>query len=301
MERSFAWDADPVNGEYDRVYYFADFANYFSTFVENGYVPKHQDALSVMANDDMTVSLNIGKLFMDGYMYENTDPLILNIDPADGVLSRIDRISITWSKSKKEICAGVIKGEPSYSPVAKVIRRNADYKDYIVADVEIRAGAIRILQKDIIDQRLNDEVCGMAVGFLNQINTRELYLQIQEDLKFFRETSESGFVDWKNSFESAMELWTGGQQADFQKWKQNAKEEMQEYFEDFQTTTETWIDHIKDSLDDNAATALQKQIDEIKYYYVLEETLYVPQTSASVSQGVLMLGTEKTVGGENEY
>jgi hypothetical protein len=134
------------SGEYDRVYYFADFANYFSTFVENGYVPKHQDALSVMANDDMTVSLNIGKLFMDGYMYENTDPLILNIDPADGVLSRIDRISITWSKSKKEICAGVIKGEPSYSPVAKAIRRNADYKDYIVADIEIRAGAIRLIE-----------------------------------------------------------------------------------------------------------------------------------------------------------
>ncbi len=296
MERSFAWDADLVNGNYDREYLFEEFANYFATFVGNGYFPKTEDALQVIANGDMTVTLRKGKIFVDGYMYENTDSKVLQLDPADGVLKRIDRISIVWAKGGKYIRSEVLKGAPSYNPVPATVRRNADYKDYVVADILIEAGAIRISQKDITDQRLNDEVCGMAAGLIKQISTTAFYKQIQDDLKYFREENESEFSAWKKAFEEAMNGWTGGQQNDFQKWKQEAKEELREYFESFQTTTDTWIEHVKDSLDDNAAVSLQKQIDEIKYYYVIEDTLYVPQTSAGISNGILMLGT----GGRNE-
>lgn len=296
MERSFAWDADLVNGNYDREYLFEEFANYFATFVGNGYFPKTGDAVQVIANGDMTVTLRKGKVFMDGYMYENTDNKILQLDPADGVLKRIDRISIVWAKGGKYIRAEVLKGTPSYNPVPTPIRRNADYKDYVVADILIDAGAIRINQKDITDQRLNEEVCGMMAGLLQQISTTAFYKQIQADLKYFREDNESAFSAWKKTFEEAMEGWTGGQQDDFQHWKQEAKKELLEYFESFQATADTWINHVKDSLDDDAATSLQKQIDEMKYYYVVEETLYVPQTSASISNGILMLG----VGGQNE-
>lgn len=297
MERSFAWDADMVDGKYDREYLFGDFANYFETFIENGYVPKTDDALQVMANGDMTVTLKKGKAFMDGYMYENTDDKILQIDPADGILSRIDRISVMWMKEQKAIIADVLKGVPSYNPVPTSVRRNADYKDYVVADILVEAGAIRVLQKDITDQRLNDDVCGMCVGFLNQINTKKLYIQIQKDLEFFRETSEREFSEWKKTFEEALQGWTGGKKDDFENWQREAKDEMKEYFEMFQSTTEAWINHIKDSLDENAAANLQRQIDEMKYYYVIEDTLYVPQTSTSVAEGILMLGT----GGTNEY
>lgn len=52
----------------------------------------------------------------------------------------------------------------------------------------------------------------------------------------------------------------------------------------------TWFDSIKGQLDTDMAGNLQNQINEMKFYYVLEGTLYLPQTAASASDGILMLG-----------
>lgn len=52
----------------------------------------------------------------------------------------------------------------------------------------------------------------------------------------------------------------------------------------------TWFDAIKGKLGTDVAGDLQNQINEMKFYFVLENTLYLPQTSASASDGVLMLG-----------
>lgn len=277
MEKSFAWDADLVNGEYDKVYYFEDFANYFASFINSGYFANPSEALQVIANGDMTVTLKAGKMFIDGYMYENTDNLTLALEPADGVLKRVDRISVTWEKNGKDIRATVLKGSPSYNPVPVVLRRTADHKDYIVADILVEAGAIRIEQKDITDQRLNPDVCGVAAGIIKQFDSETIYKQILSDLNYFKEIRESGFLEWQ----------------------QGQLEEMESYFQKFQTTIETWFNNIKGQLDTDAAGNLQNQIDRIKGMYVLDHTLYLPNTSTSVSDGTLYLGTaEANEGGE---
>lgn len=241
MEKSFGWNADLVDGQYDKEYLFEDFANYFTTFFENGYVPRSADALQVIANDDMTVTLKKGKAFLDGYMYENTDDKILQIDPADGVMNRIDRISIVWKKNEKDIEAEVLKGTMSHNPAPVGIRRNADYKDFVVADVLVEAGVISIGQKNITDQRLNGNVCGMSVGVMKQIDTTALYKQIEADLKMFREVNETDFDNWKKACESAMSDWT----------------------EDKKNAFLEWFEQMKDQLSEDAAGNLQLQIDAV--------------------------------------
>lgn len=64
-----------------------------------------------------------------------------------------------------------------------------------------------------------------------------------------------------------------------------------ENLEEKQTEFDTWFDHIQGQLGDDAAGNLQEQIDSIKYFYVIEKILYIPNTAASVSEGVLTLGT----------
>lgn len=71
----------------------------------------------------------------------------------------------------------------------------------------------------------------------------------------------------------------------------NAANQAAENLEEKQTEFETWFDHIHGQLGDDVAGNLQNQIDSIKYFYVMEKILYVPNTSASVSEGVLTLGT----------
>lgn len=183
-EKSFPWDADEIGGEYDRTYYAEDWMRYFRAFISSGTFMREPTNLQIIANGDMTVTLKKGAMIIDGARYDNEDDIIITLDPADGVLSRIDRITITWDKQVKEIHYVVRKGDYSYNPLPAECRRSAEYRDYAVADVMVRAGAIKIIQTDITDQRLNSDVCGLAIPFA-EIDTKGIFLQLQS---FYDET-----------------------------------------------------------------------------------------------------------------
>ncbi len=55
-----------------------------------------------------------------------------------------------------------------------------------------------------------------------------------------------------------------------------------------------WYQHLQDELDANQAANLQMQIDALKYWYVQDTTLYVPQTAASVADGTLIIAPDMT-------
>lgn len=186
-EKSFPFDAEQTANGYDRTYTADDFAMYFRAFISSGIFMKEPTNLQVLASGDMTVTLKPGKMIIDGYRYENTGDIILNVDPADGVLHRIDRLSITWSKEDRDIHVTLQKGVPSYEPVAPECRRTEEYKDYVVADIYVAAGVISLQQQNITDRRMDSTVCGLAVPFAT-IDTTELFTQYQnavtEFLKF---------------------------------------------------------------------------------------------------------------------
>ena len=194
-EKYFPFDSDDINGQYTREYLADDFARYFRAFIGSGTFMGVPDNLQVIANGDMTVTLRPGSMIIDGYRYDNVADIIIPITPPDGVLSRIDRISATWSNPDDDIHYTLQEGDFSYNPVPPACRRTADYKDYVVADIMVTAGAISIKQSDITDQRLNSEVCGLAVPFGN-LDTAALYDQIKADLQYFREMGEEKFTAW---------------------------------------------------------------------------------------------------------
>lgn len=183
-EKSFPFDAEETEKGFDKVYVADDFARYFRAFISSGIFMKDPTNLQVIANGDMTVTLKAGKMIIEGYRYDNSGDIIISIDPADGVLGRIDRISATWSKDDRDIHYTLQKGTPSYEPVAPECRRTEEYKDYVVADIYVAAGVIKIQQQNITDQRLNTEVCGLAVPF-TEINTDNIFTQYQDAVNEF--------------------------------------------------------------------------------------------------------------------
>lgn len=194
-EKSFPFDSEIVGGEYDREYSAEDFARYFRTFISSGMFMKEADNLQVISNGDMAVTLRPGKIVIDGYRYDNTADIIITLNPADGVLNRVDRIALTWDKNTRDIHYTVQEGTPSYNAVAPKCRRTAEYLDYVTADIKIPAGAISISQAEIIDQRLNSTVCGLAIPF-TEVDTTALYIQIQEDLKQFQTGTQRDILQW---------------------------------------------------------------------------------------------------------
>ena len=177
-EKSFPFDSEIVNGEYDRTYLADDFAQYFRELIYSGVFMKESTNLQVLANGDMTLTMKAGGAIIDGYRYQNKNDITISIPTADAVLDRIDRVSITWDKDAREIHYEYIEGTPAVNPVPTEIRRDAEHKDYIVADIAVAAGAISIKQTEITDQRLNTEVCGLATPFA-EFDSQTLYEKIE--------------------------------------------------------------------------------------------------------------------------
>lgn len=189
-------DAD--TGEYDRTYLAEDFAAYFSRFISNGVFPNPSTGLQVVAAavPNMTVTMNIGYAYINGYTYENTESYTFNIDVADGVLSRRDAIFIRYDLANREIKAYKAKGTPSSAPVAPTPLRTEDYWDLCVAIIHVDGGITKIDQSLIEDTRMNTNLCGIVHGVVDHIDTTTLYKQIQQDLLNFQTVSEAEFDTW---------------------------------------------------------------------------------------------------------
>ena len=202
-EKAFPFNSDvDALGNYDREYLAEDFARYFREFISSGTFMSMADNLQIIANGDMTVTLRPGSMMIDGYRYDNVADIIIPIEPADGVVNRIDRISATWINEERDIHKTLQKGTPSYIPVPPECRRNAEYKDYVLADIYIPAGAIGITQDMITDQRLNSEVCGLAIAF-SSIDTTMIFDQLQA---FYQKVVAEN-ATWEKDKKEAFDEW----------------------------------------------------------------------------------------------
>ena len=192
-EKSGFFDAHLVNGEYDRVYLAENFARYFASFIGNGIFGGKSNELMVQqkATADMSVRVLSGQGWINGYWYENDNELSLAIDVADGVLNRIDIIVLRWDNSERVIRLAVKKGTSATNPSVPVIQRGADFYELKLAQVYVKAGAIKITQADITDTRLNNEVCGFVHGVIDQFDTTEFGKQIDSFIENFEASSNA--------------------------------------------------------------------------------------------------------------
>lgn len=197
---------DSDTGEYDRTYLAEDFAAYFSRFISNGVFPNPSTGLQIVAaeNPDMTVIMNPGYAYINGYTYENTENYTFNIDVADGVLGRLDAIFIRYDLANREIKAYKAKGTPSAAPVAPTPLRTEDYWDLCVAIIHVDGGITKIDQSLIEDTRMNTTLCGIVHGIVDQIDTTTLYNQIQQDLVNFQTVSQAEFDTWFESIKNKL-------------------------------------------------------------------------------------------------
>lgn len=203
MEKSSFFDAEIVNGEYDRVYLSEDYARYFSSFIGNGIFPNPSDNLRVVANGDtMKVIVKAGKAWINGYYYENDSDLVLNLEPADGVLHRIDRVVLRLDLIEREISVKIKQGAFSSKPVSQELERNVDVYELALADIKIQNGAISIVNSNINDLRLNTDLCGIVHGVVEQVDTREIFNTYQQYLN--EKLNSNEFNEWFMSLKNKL-------------------------------------------------------------------------------------------------
>lgn len=184
--------------DHDRVYSAADWAAYFAAFIVSGVMPQPSDQLAVVEGDDtgLSVYVSAGKAFIKGYNYENTAPLALTLETADGSYPRIDRIVLRWSRSLRELFCVVLTGTPAATPAAPALTRTGDVYELCLAEVAVARGATEISQSNITDTRGDSTLCGFCSWLFDEAgnNYDDFWLQFQAQ-----------FADWLDSLDDQID------------------------------------------------------------------------------------------------
>jgi len=153
----------------DRVYSATDFAAYFGKLVSNGIFYAASTNLQVTPGSGMAVSVASGSAWINGYSYENTDALELNLTTASGVNPRIDRVVVRFSAVERRIYLTVLTGTPAAVPVAPTLTRTDDTFELGLADVLVPKGSVTVSALNITDTRLNTALCGLVNSLVTAV------------------------------------------------------------------------------------------------------------------------------------
>lgn len=236
----------------DRRYKAEEWAEYFASFIGNGIFPAPSSGLQVQAGVNMDFTVRAGKAWINGYFFNNTTDTTIQLDIANGVLKRIDRIVVRWGLTDRSVIIAVKKGALSNSPVAPALQRDADFYELALADIRVNNGAISITQANITDQRFNTALCGIVAGTVEQIDASVLTAQFDN---FFEQYKQQIILEY-NSYTAL----TGSYRASstqeyngFLTWLSNYQIAAQAEFSE-------WFNTIKGLLDGDIATQLAAEI-----------------------------------------
>ena len=186
----------------DRVYFAEDFARHLAKYFTNGIF---NNELQVIANNDMTITIQEGDANIEGYRYTNTGDLTKTIDTADGELKRIDNVVIRLDLTNRLISAQIIKGTFSDKPSAPSLVRSSTVYDIKLAEVYIDNGITSITQSAIKDTRFDKNVCGNVVSTVETIDTTDVYNQLYTKFEELIQQEQDTFTAWFNRIKNQLD------------------------------------------------------------------------------------------------
>ena len=198
------------DGKPDRTYKAEDWDRHLKDLISNGIFAGGPNLQVTADGNGMSVVLDIGAAWINGKHYLNGQAITFQIDAADGTLNRVDRIVIRLDTAGRYIRAQYKKGTFASTAVPPDLQRDADGWELCLADVSIPAGTTAITQSLITDTRLDNDVCGIVTGLIDQVDTSTFYDQIASDLQHFRSTNEADFTAWVAGLKDVLDDETAG-------------------------------------------------------------------------------------------
>lgn len=114
------------------------------------------------------------------------EPETFILDPADGTLSRIDVIALRLDKDNNTAQPILRKGTLSNAPTFTAPVRDTHADEVYAASILVQPGAVKILQSDVTDLRLNETYCGIMRDGITGIPTAQLQEQAQQLIEQLR-------------------------------------------------------------------------------------------------------------------
>lgn len=238
--------------DHDRRYNARHWADYFFPLFKSGVF---NGGLQVVANGGMSVKINEGYAWIDGYAYHLTEGLVLDLETASGNMNRKDNIVIRLDLSNRWIKGdGVTGAYYSATATAPDPEITATVHELVVARISVAAGTTEITQDMIEDTRMDANLCGWVCGAVDQID----FTQIQAQFDTF-------FAKYKADILTEYGLYLqniGSLETQAQTRYDSMDEAFTAYEEQQKADFEAWVESIKDILDGNVAGNLLLMIEE---------------------------------------
>jgi microcystin-dependent protein len=201
---------DSIDGEDEREYTADEFAEYFRQFIRNGIFTGGENLQVSTDEKDMKVFIKPGYAFIEGYLYKiDTEPLVIQHNIADPSLNRIDRIVIRLDRTleNRYVKAFILEGTPAEIPQVPELTRNNNIYEISLAQVEIIAGKSFIESYQITDERLNNDVCGIATHLFEQVDTTDIFNEWMDYLITKRNESNQSYTDFVTAYQNTWNSW----------------------------------------------------------------------------------------------
>lgn len=149
----------------------------------------HFDA-SITGTREVTISSGLAWIKnadFKGKSVLNDADVPISIPIADGVLDRVDRIVLQFSKTANATSIVLKSGTPSAAAVAPAIVQTETVYELGLYTVSVPAGSTTILASHVTDTRMDETVCGLMRDGVTGIPTAELQAQVETLIADLRE------------------------------------------------------------------------------------------------------------------
>lgn len=134
----------------DRKYSSRDFNNLFGSLLNDGVFPSVGDKFIIKPGDYMSVTVGSGRAWFSNSWIDNNTTITLLLKESEPIMNRKDRIVFEFNKLLRQNSIKVLTGIPDFSnPQAPKLIFNEDVKQYVMAEITIKAGVEHIENGDI--------------------------------------------------------------------------------------------------------------------------------------------------------
>lgn len=175
-ERSGFFNAYQLeNGEYDRKYDAANFAELFAMFIGNGVYASPANQLQVQAQGGTKVTVKKGKAFIDGYYYILDEDKTLEFSLNATGTNRLNTISCILNLSTRTIKVDKKENVSSVLPV-----NSEGVHELTLCSFTMPSGLTEITDAMLVDRRPDRQYCGFVFNLLGDIDTTGLFRQYND-------------------------------------------------------------------------------------------------------------------------
>lgn len=142
-----------------------------------------ENQFSLNLTNGLSFEIGKGLAFMrfdeaKGFTVYLNETASFQLDVADSVLPRIDRVVLQWNQSENAVKIAIKKGAYSSTPAPVARVTTTAVYELVLFDILVPANSSTLLASNVTDQRLNSSLCGLMANTITRIDTDAIQAQI---------------------------------------------------------------------------------------------------------------------------